>query len=68
MPIPFLLAHGALGGVDEVIFVSVAAIFIVMMGISWVRSRNLDLDLEDTPEQSDEPDMQADSPDHIALD
>lgn len=68
MPIPFLLAHGGLGAFDEVIFVSIAAIFIVMMGISWVRSRNIDPDLDDTPERADEPNLQSDSPDHIALD
>lgn len=43
---PVLLAHGALGYWDELIFVSIAAIFIVMMGVSWVRSRGI----EDTPE------------------
>jgi len=35
-----ILAHGALGGYDEIIFVGVAAAFLVMMGISWFRSRN----------------------------
>ena len=30
---------GSLGGWDEVVFLSIAAIFLVMMGISWVRSR-----------------------------
>jgi uncharacterized iron-regulated membrane protein len=35
----FILAHGALGIWDEVIFISIAAIFLAMMGISWVRSR-----------------------------
>lgn len=39
MQLPLILAHGALGAWDEVIFVSIAAIFLVMMGISWVRSR-----------------------------
>jgi hypothetical protein len=37
---PFLPAHGALGPWDEVIFIGVAAVFLVMMGVSWVRSRN----------------------------
>ncbi len=35
-----LLAHGALGAFDELIFVGVAVIFLVMMGISWIRSRS----------------------------
>lgn len=36
---PIILAHGALGIWDEVIFIGVAAVFLAMMGISWVRSR-----------------------------
>lgn len=46
--IPFT-AHGALGIWDEVIFASVAAVFMVMMGLSWVRSRSLEPDFEDDP-------------------
>lgn len=34
------LAHGALGWWDEFIFAGVAIIFLVMMGVSWVRSRS----------------------------
>ncbi len=41
-----ILAHGALGPFDEIIFVCVAIIFVVMMGISWVRSQGLP-ELED---------------------
>ena len=46
---PFILAHGSLGGWDEVVFLSIAAIFLIMMGISWVRSR------VSLPEELDEP-------------
>lgn len=35
----FLLAHGALGYWDEVIFVTVIVIFLGMMVASWLRSR-----------------------------
>ncbi|MEQ8678012.1 MAG: hypothetical protein RLP44_00205 [Aggregatilineales bacterium] len=60
-----LLAHGGLGGWDEFIFVGVAVIFIIMMAISWVRSRNIE------PEFDDErrPNMQDDDPasDHFKL-
>lgn len=42
MPFPIFVAHGALGAFDEVIFLSVIAVFVVMIGISWVRSRPLD--------------------------
>ena len=55
-----LLAHGALGPWDELIFLSVFVIFIIIMGISWARSRALgDDDLEEenvaakTPEAED---------------
>lgn len=48
---PILLAHGALGPWDELIFLSVFVIFLVMMGISWARSRAIgDDDLEEAPD------------------
>ncbi len=46
-----ILAHGALGPFDEIIFVSIAIIFIVMMGISWLRSQGLP-ELEDDAAES----------------
>jgi hypothetical protein len=61
-----ILAHGALGPYDELIMGSAAVIFLLMMGISWVRSRNTRPDFEDEvleeenqgvdPEKADEPD------------
>ncbi len=45
----FVLAHGSLGEWDELVFLSIAAIFLIMMGISWVRSR------VSTPEELVEP-------------
>jgi hypothetical protein len=45
MSTPIILAHGALGIWDEVVFVVIAAIFFIMMGISWVKSRNTRPDL-----------------------
>ncbi|MCY4540074.1 MAG: hypothetical protein OXE52_17815 [Chloroflexi bacterium] len=54
-----ILAHGALGPFDEIIFVSIAIIFIVMMGISWVRSQGL-------PELEDDASVSADS-EHFEL-
>jgi hypothetical protein len=39
MPYSPILAHGALGALDEVIFFAIAAIFLIMMGISWFSSR-----------------------------
>ena len=35
-----VLAHGALGPYDELIFAAVGIIFLAMMGVSWVRSRH----------------------------
>ncbi len=70
MNLPIILAHGALGGWDELIFLGVAAIFLTMMGISWVRSRNNTLPIEqpETPSTT-EPANPApdDSPDHFRL-
>lgn len=45
----FILAHGSLGEWDEIVFLSIAAIFLIMMGISWVRSR------VSTPDELNEP-------------
>jgi hypothetical protein len=44
---PPFLAHGALGIYDELIFAGVGIAFLVMMGVSWLRSRNLPYDDED---------------------
>ena len=38
---PVILAHGALGAFDELIFAGVGVVFLVMMAVSWLRSRNL---------------------------
>ncbi len=68
---PFILAHGALGPYDELIFGGVAVIFIVMMGISWVKSRNtapqLDAESERTAAQA-KPAQTPESPDRFRLD
>ena len=48
-----ILAHGALGYWDDLIFLAIIIIFLSMMGISWFRSRTIDLD--DTP--TDQPDQ-----------
>jgi hypothetical protein len=37
---PPVLAHGALGPYDEVIFAAVAFAFLVLMGFSWWRNRD----------------------------
>lgn len=63
----FILAHGSLGEWDELIFLSIAAIFLIMMGISWVRSRVSTPDeLVDLTEQPTE--TNTDQPDRFPLD
>lgn len=62
------LAHGALGAWDEIIFLSVFAVFLAIMGIAWVRSRAIgDRDLG-ADERSAPVDVPADdSPDRYTL-
>ncbi|MBC7811367.1 MAG: hypothetical protein H7175_09475, partial [Burkholderiales bacterium] len=68
------LAHGALGAFDEVIFLSVGFLFIVVMGISWVHSRNNppvdDADSAEPTADTDAASPATDSaaPDHFRLD
>ena len=62
-----ILAHGALGWWDEIIYVTIAIIFLVFMVISWLRSRNTDIEEQpsgDSP-QSTSP---SESPEHFRLD
>lgn len=40
MPI-VILAHGNLGSSDEIIFISIAIVFIGIMAVSWFRSQQL---------------------------
>lgn len=61
-----ILAHGALGAVDEIVFLTVAFIFVAMMVISWLRTRNLPPDEASvSPEQPDS--GKADSREHFEL-
>lgn len=62
-----ILAHGSFGNWDEVVFLSIAAIFLIMMGISWVRSRaNTPIEPEE-PAQPVDTASDTDSPDHFTL-
>ena len=36
---PIVLAHGALGIWDEIIFIAVALLFLAFMVMSWIRAR-----------------------------
>ena len=43
-----ILAHGALGVWDELIFLGITVVFALIMVVSWLRSRNLvDEDVEE---------------------
>ena len=55
---PVILAHGALGPFDEIIFLSIAVVFLVMMGISWVRSKQLPEDESEATDECREPDAE----------
>jgi hypothetical protein len=58
-------AHGALGYWDEVIFVGVAVVFLLMMGISWLKSR--DSASEYDPKQPIDQTTSTDGTDHFRL-
>jgi len=65
---PFLLAHGALGWWDEIIFAGVVFFFLVMMGLQWVKSRaDGETTAEDTPSATDVPTAETKT-DHFRLD
>jgi len=49
-----LLAHGALGPFDEIIFFGITLIFLSMMGLSWLRSQDLPEE-ESTPATQEQP-------------
>lgn len=69
MHIPVILAHGALGPYDELILLGAVAIFLVFMGISWVRSRNTRPDFEQArAEEHADHAEKVDAPDHFHLD
>jgi hypothetical protein len=58
--LPALLAHGAFGEWDELIFLGVVVIFIAIMGVVWVRSRNTEYEFDqDTASADTSPDEQA---------
>lgn len=50
---PPILAHGALGPYDEIIFLGIAVAFLGMMGVSWLRSQQIDDQVEGDPLETD---------------
>ncbi|MEP7292861.1 MAG: hypothetical protein ABI835_13845 [Chloroflexota bacterium] len=67
MHLPVILAHGALGPYDELIMLGAASIFLVIMGISWVKNRNTRPEFEEAQSETQEPrelsETATDSPD-----
>ncbi len=62
---PPLLAHGALGWFDEILFIGVGLAFVAMMVRSWLRSRSLP-PADDSAPQPDT--IMSNSSDHFRLD
>jgi hypothetical protein len=64
-----VLAHGAVGAWDEVVYLMVAAIFIAIMGVAWVRSRNTTYDFDDeAPPEADPVEEEKTPSDRFRLD
>ena len=63
-----ILAHGALGPFDEIIFLGVGAIFLVMIGMSWLKSRNLPPDFDETQAPVEAASSEPTAPDRFKLD
>lgn len=59
MSLPVVLAHGSLGSFDELIFLGVAIVFLVVMGISWVRSRMTQPDLDSQEDSASTPETES---------
>ncbi len=53
--LPLVLAHGALGWWDEIIFLGVIIVFLAIMGYSWVKSRSAALDADPPSGQPAQP-------------
>jgi len=64
-----LLAHGALGWYDELVFLGVVVIFLGMMFVSWFRSRGEDYEESDLmPEIASTDSSPSDSKERFQLD
>lgn len=68
MNVPIILAHGALGAFDEMIFLGIAVVFLGLMAVSWLKSRNMPDELEEPPADPTTPVKEPDSPDRFRLD
>ncbi len=65
---PHILAHGALGIFDEIIFLGVGVVFLVMIGISWIKSRNVPPEFDETNAPVETASPETSAPDRFKLD
>jgi hypothetical protein len=70
MHFPVILAHGALGPYDELIMLGAVVVFLIMMGISWVKSRNTRPEFEQAREDDAQSEAfeQREDAEHFRLD
>lgn len=64
MPLPTIIAHGATGPFDELIYLGIAVIFVVIMIVAWLRSRTVEFESDEAAESPTE----QDSPERFKLD
>ena len=62
---PVLLAHGALGWWDDLIFLGIIVLFVGMMIVSWFTSRDENFETDDLMPQSTQ---ETDNPERFQLD
>lgn len=63
-----VLAHGALGWYDELVFLGVVVIFLGMMFVSWFRSRGDDFEDQDLMPETPTDLANSDSQERFQLD
>ncbi len=51
---PVILAHGALGAFDELVFLGIALVFVGMMAVSWYRSQHIILEEDEKPKKDNQ--------------
>jgi hypothetical protein len=65
---PYVLAHGVLGPFDEIIFLGVGVVFLVMMGLSWIKSRNVPPEFDESQSPAEAASPEPAAPDRFKLD
>ncbi|GAB5494560.1 MAG: hypothetical protein Phog2KO_47750 [Phototrophicaceae bacterium] len=64
-----ILAHGALGWYDELVFLGIIVIFFGMMFVSWFRSRGMDYEETDLMPEAPQSELsEVDSAERFQLD